>query len=74
MCTCTNLSPRFSGPERIKACWESLRANIFIESTFTSFDTVTEDDTFLQFIFSRYNSRYTGPAMCKFKVTFQNVA
>jgi len=42
-----------------------LRANIFIEFIFISFDIVTEDDTFLQFIFSRYNSKYTGPVMHK---------
>lgn len=70
MYTYTNFSPRFSGPEKIKACCESLRANIFIEFMFTSLDTVTEDNTFLQFIFSRYSSKYTGPTMCKqiFKV------
>lgn len=45
----------------MKACCESLRANIFTDPTFTLLDTMTEDETFLQLIFSVYNSRYTGP-------------
>lgn len=49
-----------SGPENIKACCDSLRANIFIEFILNSFDIVIKDDNFLQFTFSNNNSRYTG--------------
>jgi len=36
-----------------------------MDPIFILFDTITEDETLLQLIFSIYNSKYTGPAIYK---------